>query len=182
MRENTPLLPGLSPVSGKCVEACFNGGSLSSDARVLALREIDMRLQVAARLAACITDTRQPERVRHNFADIIRFRLLMIACGYEDQPMTASVPDTARAVRLYRVVNDQAVACEAVQLAGGAAAIDTVLRRAMISGRVEIGGPLQDHFADLLDSGGDIVETVALDRASYSALKDRWMRCRLARA
>lgn len=84
MRENTPLLPGLSPVSGKCVEACFDGGSLSSDAGVLALREIDIRLNVAARLAACIADTRQPERVRHSLADIIRFRLLMIACGYED--------------------------------------------------------------------------------------------------
>lgn len=61
MRENTPLLPGLSPVSGKCVEACFDGGSLSSDAGVLALREIDIRLNMAARLAACIADTRQPE-------------------------------------------------------------------------------------------------------------------------
>ena len=81
MRENTPLLPGLSPVSGKSVDACFDGGSLSSDAGVLALREIDIRLNVAARLAACIADTRQPERVRHSLADIIRFRLLMLACG-----------------------------------------------------------------------------------------------------
>lgn len=84
MRGNTPLLPGLSPVSGKCAEACFDGGSLSSDAGVLALREIDGRLKVAERLAGCIADTRQPERVRHSLADIIRFRLLMIACGYED--------------------------------------------------------------------------------------------------
>lgn len=84
MRETTPLLPGLSPVSGKAVEACFDGGSLSSDAGVLALREIGGKLKVAERLAACIADTRQPERVRHSLADIIRFRLLMIACGYED--------------------------------------------------------------------------------------------------
>ena len=84
MRETTPLLPGLSPVSGKVVEACFDGGSLSSDAGVLALREVEARLKVADRLAACIADTRQPERIRHSLADIIRFRLLMIASGYED--------------------------------------------------------------------------------------------------
>ncbi len=39
---------------------------------------------MAERLAGCIADTRQPERVRHSLADIIRFRLLMIACGYEN--------------------------------------------------------------------------------------------------
>ncbi|GGE85942.1 hypothetical protein GCM10011317_48880 [Niveispirillum cyanobacteriorum] len=78
------MLPGLSPVSGKAVEACFDGGSLLSDAGVLALREIDIRLNMAVRLAACIADTRQPDRVRHSLADIIRFRLLTITCGYED--------------------------------------------------------------------------------------------------
>ncbi len=82
MRETTPLLPGLSPVSGKVVEACFDGGSLSSDAGVLALREVEARLKVADRLAVCIADTRQPERIRHSLADIIRFRLLMIARKY----------------------------------------------------------------------------------------------------
>ena len=84
MRETTLLLPGLSPVSGKAVEARFDGGSLSSDAGVLALREVGARLRVAERLAACIADDRQPDRVRHSLADIIRFRMLMIACGYED--------------------------------------------------------------------------------------------------
>ncbi|MBP7339722.1 hypothetical protein [Niveispirillum sp.] len=95
--------------------------------------------------------------------------------------MTTAVPGSAHAVRLYCVVKDEAVPCEAVQFAGGAGAIDTVLRRAAISGRVEIGGEVEDHFADLLDGSGDMVETVALDRASYSALKNRWMRCRVRR-
>ena len=34
-------LPGLSPVSGKSVIARFDGGLLSSDAGVLALREVE---------------------------------------------------------------------------------------------------------------------------------------------
>lgn len=84
MRETTPLLPGLSVVSGKIVDAAFDGGKLSSDAGVLVLREVERRLGVADRLAACIEDNRQPGRVRHSLADLIRFRLLMIACGYED--------------------------------------------------------------------------------------------------
>jgi hypothetical protein len=61
MRGTTPLPPGLSPVSGKVVEACFDGGGLSSDAGVLALRGVEARLEVADRLAAC--DARAPVRV-----------------------------------------------------------------------------------------------------------------------
>ena len=77
-------LPGLSPVAGKSVVAQFDGGLLSSNAGVLALREVEQRLRVAVRLAACIKDPRAPDQITHALADIIRFRLLMIAAGYED--------------------------------------------------------------------------------------------------
>lgn len=82
--EVTPALPGLSPVSGKPVIAHFDGGRLSSDGGVLALREIESRLGIAARLAGCVADPRAPGRVVHGIADILRFRMLMIAAGYED--------------------------------------------------------------------------------------------------
>ena len=39
---------------------------------------------MAERLAGCIPDPRDPDRVRHTLADIVRFRMLMIAAGYED--------------------------------------------------------------------------------------------------
>src|SRR5271166_544764 len=83
---NDPMLPlpGLSPVSGKRVEVKFDGGLLSSDGGVLALREVDQRLGVADRLAACMVDPRARDQITHSLADIIRFRLLMIAAGYED--------------------------------------------------------------------------------------------------
>jgi class 3 adenylate cyclase len=48
------------------------------------LREIEGRLRVADRLAACRVDPRAPDQVTHSFADIVRFRLLMIAAGFED--------------------------------------------------------------------------------------------------
>ena len=83
---NDPMLPlpGLSPVSGKTVVAKFDGGLLSSDGGVLLLREVEQRLRVADRLAACMVDPRAPELITHSLADILRFRLLMIAAGYED--------------------------------------------------------------------------------------------------
>jgi Transposase DDE domain group 1 len=82
--ESTSPLPGLSPVAGKPLIARFDGGQLSSDGGLLALREVERRLGVAERLAACLDDPRTPERVVHGVADILRFRMLMIAAGYED--------------------------------------------------------------------------------------------------
>ena len=84
MTEVTPPLPGLSPVNGKAVTARLIGGSLSSDAGLLALREVERRLDVAGRLAACVEDPRDPTRTLHSVADILRLRILMVAAGYED--------------------------------------------------------------------------------------------------
>jgi hypothetical protein len=84
MVDPTLPLPGLSPIAGKEVVARFDGGRLSSDGGLLVLREIEQRLKVADRLAACIDDPRDPGSTVHTVADIIRFRLLMIAAGYED--------------------------------------------------------------------------------------------------
>src|SRR6202158_1843735 len=83
---NDPMLPlpGLSPVSGKTIVAKFDGGLLSSDGGILVLREVEQRLRVADRMAACIKDPRALDQITHSLADIIRFRLLMIAAGYED--------------------------------------------------------------------------------------------------
>ena len=64
--EPAPPLPGLSPIAGKSFIARFDGGQLSSDGGLLALREVERRLGLAERLAACIGDPRMPERVRHS--------------------------------------------------------------------------------------------------------------------
>ena len=84
MNDPTLPLPGLSSVSGKSVVVKFDGGLLSSDGGVLALREVEQRLRVADRLAACMVDPRAPDQITHSLADVIRFRLLMISAGYED--------------------------------------------------------------------------------------------------
>ena len=81
-----PVLPleGLSSVNGKAVIARFDGGTLSSDSGVIALAEVEKRLCVADRLARCINDPRSPDQIVHSLADMIGFRMKMIAAGYED--------------------------------------------------------------------------------------------------
>jgi Transposase DDE domain group 1 len=78
------VLPGSSSIAGKGVRVAFDGGRLTSDAGVLLLAEIERRLKIAERLARCLSDPRAPERVRHTLAEMLRFRMLLIAAGYPD--------------------------------------------------------------------------------------------------
>jgi hypothetical protein len=48
---------------------------------LLALAE--RKLAIADKLAAAIADRRDPARTIHTLADILRARVLAIACGYE---------------------------------------------------------------------------------------------------
>ena len=84
MADDAPFLPGLSPIAGKPVHVTFDAGRLTSDGGVLVLAEVERRLGIAERLARCLEDPRAPERVQHGLAEMIRFRALLIAAGYED--------------------------------------------------------------------------------------------------
>src|SRR5947208_12419819 len=68
------------------------------------LREVEQRLRVADRLAGCIEDQRAPDQITHTLADIIRFRLLMIAAGYED----ANDANSLRADPMFKMAHDLA--------------------------------------------------------------------------
>jgi Transposase DDE domain group 1 len=84
MMEDTLFLPGLSAVDGKQVQVAFAGGLQSSDGGVLLLREVDRRLGLAERLAACIPEWRDPESISHTLVEMLRFRMFAIAAGYAD--------------------------------------------------------------------------------------------------
>src|SRR5258708_11597501 len=84
MDESMRILPGLPAVAGKPVHVAFDGGRVTSDAGILLLAGIEQRLKLAERLAACIEDPRDPERVLHEIAEMIRYRALLIAAGYPD--------------------------------------------------------------------------------------------------
>ena len=66
------------------VQACFDGGHVSSDGGALLLREADVRLDVTKRFAACFTDYRDAELIEHSVLELVRQRVYGLALGYED--------------------------------------------------------------------------------------------------
>jgi hypothetical protein len=66
------------------IVADFDGGSLTSDAGVLLLREIDLKTGLTQAVAAAIPDPRNPDLIEHEQAAMIRQRILSLAQGYED--------------------------------------------------------------------------------------------------
>lgn len=82
---NDTIAPFLFPVIGrKKVTAAFDGGRITSDGGVMLLAAAERRIGMAGRLARLIADPRNPLFVTHSVADILRARMLAIACGYED--------------------------------------------------------------------------------------------------
>lgn len=83
--------PVLSPVNGKPVLMNFDGAEMSSDAGLTLLRELERRMSLSGVLASCLADPRDPSKIQHTVEDIIRFRIMMIAAGYEDGNDAASL-------------------------------------------------------------------------------------------
>lgn len=73
-----------SPLQSKSVVADFSGGTLTSDAGGLLLREVDRRLGLTGALAKCLGDPRDPAKVRHEQRTMLAQRIFGIALGYED--------------------------------------------------------------------------------------------------
>ncbi len=71
-------------ISRKKVTAAFDGGRITSDGGVVLLAAAERRIGLADSLARLIADPRNPLFVTHSVADILRARMLAIACGYED--------------------------------------------------------------------------------------------------
>ena len=66
------------------VVARFDGGTITSDAGGLLLRQTDQRIQLLKRLAECFTDGRDPEQVEHRLEQLLAQRVFGLALGYED--------------------------------------------------------------------------------------------------
>ena len=62
----------------------FDGGSITSDAGGLLLRETEMRTGILSRFAECFQDLRDPELIEHTVADLVAQRVYGLALGYED--------------------------------------------------------------------------------------------------
>ncbi len=84
MTDDTLLPFDLPAIRRKKVTAAFDGGLISSDGGLVLLREEERRLGLAELLAGCLRDRRDPALISHGLAEMLRFRMLAIACGYED--------------------------------------------------------------------------------------------------
>jgi hypothetical protein len=62
----------------------FDGGTITSDAGLMLIREFDQKLGLTADVAGRITDTRDERYVKHDMLTLIRQREYQIIAGYED--------------------------------------------------------------------------------------------------
>jgi len=84
MTECTQSSFGFACLYRREVVAKFDGGDITTDAGGLLLREVDRRLSLTARLAACFTDYRRADQVEHQVSELVAQRLYGLALGYED--------------------------------------------------------------------------------------------------
>jgi hypothetical protein len=72
------------PLGRREVVGAFNGGTISSDAGGLLLREVEERTGIIRQFAACFVDHRDPELVEHTVQELVAQRIYGLALGYED--------------------------------------------------------------------------------------------------
>ena len=62
----------------------FDGGDITCDGGVLALKKLEERTGIVRRFAACFTDFRRADLIEHPLLDLITQRVFGLALGYED--------------------------------------------------------------------------------------------------
>ena len=82
--ETSQITLSFANVSGKKIEADFDGGTTTSDGGVLLLRQAEARTGIVNRLVGAMSDRRHQSYIDYTYTDLIRQRVFQIACGYED--------------------------------------------------------------------------------------------------
>lgn len=72
------------PLAGREITARFDGGTITSDAGALLLREVEARASVLHRFAACFDDFRDPELIEFSVEELLKQRVFALCLGYED--------------------------------------------------------------------------------------------------
>ncbi|RPI30109.1 MAG: IS1380 family transposase [Hyphomicrobiaceae bacterium] len=80
---NTDRL-AFQPLGRREVVGAFDGGTITSDAGGLLLREVEQRTGILRQFAACFVDHRDPELVEHTVQELVSQRIYGLALGYED--------------------------------------------------------------------------------------------------
>lgn len=124
MTECTGTSLWFSNLRRRVVVGDFAGGTLTSDAGGLLLREVDGRLGLIDALAGCLTDPRDPARIVHEQRTMLAQRIFGIALGYEDLNDHA----TLRSDPLFSVLAEQSPAMTAGTLDAPLASAPTLCR------------------------------------------------------
>lgn len=82
--ECTPYLFEMQPLASRQVAARFDGGTITSDAGGLLLRELESKAGIIERFAECFDDFRDPEKIEHTVVELLKQRVFGLALGYED--------------------------------------------------------------------------------------------------
>jgi len=106
-----PLL--FSNLKNKKIQADFNGGSLTSDAGALLVREVDKHLGLIDAINRCIPDPRNEFFIVHQQRTMLAQRILGIAMGYEDLNDHQSLRDDP----LLQIVTERGVTKDGLPLA-----------------------------------------------------------------
>lgn len=84
MLESTTQSVLFPTLASKPVVTAFDQAHSSSDGGGLLLKAVDERLGLSAKLADCLRDGRDAERLQHQLIELVRQRLFGIALGYPD--------------------------------------------------------------------------------------------------
>jgi hypothetical protein len=98
-----PLL--FSSLGSKIIQADFKGGSLTSDAGALLLREADKRIGLIDALDRCLPDPRNEFYIAHEQKTMLAQRIFGIAMGYED----LNDHQTLRQAPLFQIVSERGI-------------------------------------------------------------------------
>ena len=80
----------------RVVEGRFDGGSMTSDAGVMLLGQVDRRLGLLEAASRCIADPRSPLLIKHAVRDMLRQRVYGLALGWEDLNDHGAPPHAGR--------------------------------------------------------------------------------------
>src|SRR5437016_2059420 len=72
------------PLNQREVRGQLDGGSITSDAGSLLLRDVEKATGIIGQFANCFTDYQDPEQREHAVAELVAQRIYGLALGYED--------------------------------------------------------------------------------------------------
>ena len=84
MTQCTPTELSFQDLGPRQVVARFDGGTVTSDAGGLLLRELEAKFRFIEQFARCFTDHRDPDRTEHSLPELLKQRIYGLCLGYED--------------------------------------------------------------------------------------------------